>query len=276
MARTHIILQGFVDINLETDENVNTKIGYKKQQELIVKNIDINPVFLNVSKLKSASDKIELPVDIESVFENIGVNIESIQLASVKGSRLYGVDGVGSDWDLIAISTDISGNVFRETNIDGNDFDVHIFSQEDFQNKLDNHEMREIESLSYPENFIIIDNKTFSVDIDSDKLINKVKFESDDLWNIAKSKFNSNGDLYRAVKEIWHSFRLLIFAEQILKDGSITDFGGANYLYETIINSKQTDFEFFESNFSTLRETLKLNLDIYKEDGGLELIEFSL
>ncbi len=26
MARIHIILQGFVDINLETDENVNTHI----------------------------------------------------------------------------------------------------------------------------------------------------------------------------------------------------------------------------------------------------------
>lgn len=31
MARIHVILQGFVDINLETDENINTHIIFLEE-----------------------------------------------------------------------------------------------------------------------------------------------------------------------------------------------------------------------------------------------------
>jgi hypothetical protein len=278
MARINLILQGFVDINLETDENVNTKIGYKESQaqsQLAFGVINLNLGGLS-KKSVAAPNKVELPVSVEEIFEGIGISFLSVQSLHVQGSRLYGVNDVNSDWDLSVITTEVSEHDFREVSIGGNDFDVHLFSQSQFQNRLDNYEMRELESLSHPEEFILIDNKSFSLDIDNDKLISQVKFESDDLWNRAKNILNSGGDSYIALKNIWHSFRFLIFAEQILQNGSITDFTAANYLYESIVNSGRDDYEFFEINFATLRETLKLNLDTFKDDGGLELIEFKL
>jgi hypothetical protein len=278
MARINLILQGFVDINLETDENVNTKIGYKEiqaQSQLAFGAINLNLGGLS-KKSVAAPNKIELPVSVEEIFEGIGINLLSVQSLHIQGSRLYGINDANSDWDLSLITTEVSENDFREVSIGGNDFDVHLFSQSNFQNRLDNHEMRELESLSHPEEFILIDNKSFSLDIDNNKLISQVNFESDDLWNRAKNTLNSGGDSYVALKNIWHSFRFLIFAEQILQNGNIVEFSAANYLYEPIINSKQTDFEYFVLNFSQLRDTLKSNLDTFKDDGGLEMVEFQL
>jgi hypothetical protein len=279
MARINIILQGFVDINLETDENFNTKIGYKNNQTTTGSvNVDFN--IQNLQGLRKSStlpETIELPTSLEVIFEKINMNIESAQAVHLQGSRLYEVDGINSDWDLAVISTDVNSYMFKEVNIEGNEFDIHLYTQENFQNKLDNHEMRELEFLYHPSNVIFVNNKSFSVDISNNKLINRVKVESDYLWNKAKTDLGSGVvDDYLSLKRVWHSFRFLIFAEQILKDGSITDFTAANYLYESIVNSMQTDFEFFELNFGTLRETLKLNLDTFKDDGGLELVEFQL
>jgi len=276
MARIHTILQGFVDINLETDENVNTKIIPTNQLQQAIGALNLNSGFVVLRKSLSVPDRVELPVPAEVLFEAIGINISSVQSAHIQGSRLYGVDNFDSDWDLAVISTDVVGHRFLEASIDGNEFDVHLYSKQEFQNRLNNHEMRELEFLSHPEKFFIINNKSFSVELDSDKLVNKVKLESDELWNRAKFILDSDGIQYVALKNIWHSFRFLIFAEQILKDGKITDFSAANYLYESIINSKQSNFEFFELNFSTLRDTLKLNLDTYKKDGGLEFIDLTV
>jgi len=278
MARINIILQGFVDINLETDENVNTKIGYKESQaqsQLTFGTINLNLGGL-LQKSVAAPNKIELPVSLEEIFEGVGADFTSAQSVQIQGSRLYGVNDANSDWDLSIITTEISGHEFREANVGGVEFDVHLYSQDDFQSKINNHEMRELETLSRPDEFILIDNKSFSLDIDNDKLISQVKFESNDLWNRGRNILNSGGDSYTALKNIWHSFRFLIFAEQILQNGSIVDFTAANYLYDSIVNSGRDDYEFFEINFNTLRETLKLNLDTFKDDGGLELVEFQL
>jgi hypothetical protein len=102
MARINIILQGFVDINLETDENVNTKIGYKNNQPTTGSiNIDFNAQNLQgLRKSFTLPETIELPTSLEVIFEKINTNLESAQAVHLQGSRLYGVDSVNSDWDL--------------------------------------------------------------------------------------------------------------------------------------------------------------------------------
>ena len=169
MARIHTILQGFVDINLETDENVNTKIASTNQLQQVTGALNLNSGFVILRKSTSVPDRLELPVHFEVLLEKIGVNILSVQSAHIQGSRLYGVESFDSDWDLSVISSDVVGHRFVETSIDGNDFDVHLFSKEEFQNRLNNHEMRQLEFLSHPEKFFIINNKSFSVELDNDK-----------------------------------------------------------------------------------------------------------
>lgn len=277
MAKINIILQGFVDINLETDENINTKIVPKTVGTGAV---SFNPNAGGIQNLPKSfvlPSVLELPVSIEEVFVGINVNSASVQAAHVQGSRLYGVDDVNSDWDLAIISTDETSHTIRETTAGGVDFDVHVYSQEEFQSRLDSHDMRKLEFIYHPDNVKLINNKEFTVDIDKNKLIERVKFESDDLWSRGRVILETGSrEPYIALKDFWHSFRFLIFAEQILKDGSITDFSAANSLYESIINSKQTDFAFFEINFSVLRETMKLNLNTYLEGDNLESIVFNV
>lgn len=274
MAKINIILQGFVDINLEIDENINTRIINSIIKP--ISNLDVNLDTNLIAENLTQSKKVELPVSIESLFKGFGININSIQNLHLQGSRIYGVNNINSDWDLSAISTEVIGHEFREVTLDGNNFDIHLFSIQEFQNRLNNHEMREIETLSHPDEFIIIDNKSFFLKIDNNKLIEKVKSESDILWNMSKKILESGGDSHIALKNIWHSFRFLIFAEQILKTGSITDFTSANYLYNQIVKSKRTNFDYFELNFSVFREALKLNLETFRDDNELEFVEFKI
>jgi len=266
MAKINIILQGFVDINLETDENIGTKIVPTNGRIQNTNTIVINETVQRRSSSKSIAlpSTIELPVPIEDIFEGIGVNLASIQSLHIQGSRLYGVESIQSDWDLSAISTESTYQTFEEVKVDGNEFDIKLFSQEEFQRRLDNHDMRELEYIYHPDSVKVVNNREFTVEIDKEKLIERVKFESSDLWNRGQEYLETGSrDPYIALKNFWHSLRFLIFAEQILKDGSITDFKAANYLYDPIVNSNQTDYDFFEINFSELREVMKLNLNTY-------------
>jgi len=275
MAKINIILQGFVDLNLETDENINTKIGSINQSQTIQLNADVGKLLK--SKSLTLPSVLELPVPAEDIFENINLDINSVQTMHIQGSRLYGVESVESDWDISIVSTDIEGFEFTEANVDGYEFDIKLYSQEALQDSIDLQKMREIEFVNHPSNVILIENKTFTHNLDVDKLISQAKYESDDLWERGRVVLETGSrDPYIAHKNFWHSFRFLIFAEQILENGSIVDFTAANYLYESFINSKQTDYSYFNTTFSQLREAMKLKLNTYLEDDGLQSIEFKL
>ena len=43
-----------------------------------------------------------------------------------------------------------------------------------------------------------------------------------------------DGDIERGAKSLFHSLRMLVFAEQILNEGCIFDFSEANYWHEEI------------------------------------------
>lgn len=260
MTRIRTIINGFVDLNLETDENVNTKIISENTIQSSVTPISINP---NKASFFRFRGKIELPVTIDEVLTTVGINPASVTIAHVQGSRLYGVEGQESDWDLVIVSNEINTYQFKEASIDGNDFDIHAYHPTKFQEHLDYHNMRELESIYHPANFRLTDVIEFNTTIDVNRLISTVKYESDSLWNIAKSMLDNGADPYPALKRYWHSFRFLIFAKQILDEGSITDFSEANYLYDSIVGSKRVDSAYFEATFSQTREDMKTELDTY-------------
>jgi predicted nucleotidyltransferase len=263
MSKIRTILKGFVDINLETDENINTKIIIEKSFSQEVSSLNS----FSLRAFSPESDKIELPVDFSEILNSVGITDQSsISLAHIKGSRLYGVEKNSSDWDIVAISSSIKNLSFRESTINNEEFDVHLYSPEAFNKKLEEQSIREIEVIFHPSKVRIINDVEYFFNLDKNKLIEKVKNDSDEIWNIGENILKTNTlDSYRALKNFWHSFRFLIFAKQILESGSIYDFSAANQLYAPIVNSKQVNYSFFEENFSPLRESLKEELNNYIE-----------
>jgi len=256
MAKIHSILQGFVDLNMETDENNATRIvpeGTIRQESAPFNN--------DSSSLNSPT--LTLPVSIDELVQKIGIEPSAVKLAHIQGSRLYGVDSPISDWDLAVVASGVNGYQFKEINIDGVEYDIHTYSQDRFQTFLDNHNMKELESLYHPSGVRLVDKVEFSVDIDPERLVEKVREESDSLWNRAESDLDAGNDPYTAHKKIWHSFRFILFAVQILEQGEITNFSEANGFYDIIVKSGRDDFKYFEDTFGATREELKNSLDQY-------------
>ena len=75
------------------------------------------------------------------------------------------------------------------------------------------------------------------------RLKKKVLSMSTHSWHQAKMKMY-DGDIERGAKSLFHSLRMLVFAEQLLEEGDIFDFSEANYWFEQI--TEDDAYEWFE------------------------------
>ncbi len=259
MTRIRTILKGFVDINLETDENSfisSREDNIEKKIQTNLKISDKNSKFIE----KTISANLTPPISLGEISEKIGINISDMQIAAVQGSNVYGVSGPNSDWDIAIVTNSFSGYGFFDFSVEGIEYDVHVYNAEEFQNRIDRKEMRELEILSYPDEAFMLKNIEINTSANKVQLIEKVREESDILWYRAKSSLESKENQYQALKTIWHSIRFLVFAEQILRFGSIKNLSSTNNLREEIVNSGQLSFSFFENKFGGLREQMKSEL----------------
>jgi hypothetical protein len=70
------------------------------------------------------------------------------------------------------------------------------------------------------------------------------KMSKDPIWN--QALVPNNYTFYKTKKLIWHSIRLLYFGINVKRFGQLTDYTGANYLYEDLLaleSHKWIDFE---------------------------------
>lgn len=265
MAKIRTILNGFVDLNLDTDENFATRIGYKEEAQ---RQAQQEPNSQENSNSLSSIGAVELtlPIPLEQLVNKVGVEISEVKMVHIQGSRLYGVDSPVSDWDLAVIASGINGYQFKEATINNEEYDIHLYSQSRFQTFLDHHNMKELESVYHPVGVRLIDNIPLIVNINPDQLVDKAREESDSLWERARADLNEGKDAYTAHKKIWHSFRFLNFAEQILETGEIYDFSAANGFYDLIVKSGRNDFLYFEENFGNSRDQIKADLERFKSE----------
>lgn len=252
---TQIKLKGFVNLNINTDEYSFLK-PINEENNKSTQNVN--------SAGRAPSSKVvaegNVPIDLENLFIKLNFPEDAFYNIHLKGSRLYGTVNViqdmnaVSDWDLISIVDTETPYQFVEFVYNGINYDVHIFNKQEFLKKLDEHDMDSLEFLFHPKSAIILDKENYSVNIDKNKLINSALSESNKQWYIAKAILNDKSqDAYLGLKRIWHSIRYLIFTEQILKYGKIYNFSAANSIYADIINSKSTNFSYFETNFQSIK-----------------------
>lgn len=222
-----------------------------------------------------------LPISAKEFADLLGISIDKITSIHLQGSRLYGTLTDASDYDLMIVA-DHSGlrnykpvedrsvnrkHKFKEVvTKDGDIIQVHIYNQNEMAAHINDHEITTIEFLFHPDSTKVLERAVYNAKIDKNKLVETVINKSIENWDTAKFIINNNSDVYPGLKRVWHSLRHLIFAEQILKDGTITDFSAANYLYngivgkKTEIESKTIDFSFFEENYLPLRLELEARI----------------
>lgn len=145
------------------------------------------------------------------------------------GSRVYGSHKKDSDFDYIAVIDDYHQNL---------DINTQIYTTNDFQVALDNHDIPALECYFLPENMVIKNNHKFSFTLDKFKLRRSVSTIASNSFVKGKKKLTVAGDYDKklAIKSVFHSLRILDFGIQIASNGKIIDYSSSNWILDDLIS----------------------------------------
>jgi len=157
---------------------------------------------------------------------------------------VYGTQRDGSDYDFLVLAC----TMHKHKEFNDGYYNVHIKTPDLFYDELIDHKMSALECL-YAPNFAKLQGfKVSGIEkfkIDPTKLKRKSLSESHHSWNRARMMIN-DGDVYRGMKSLWHSMRILMFADQILNEGCIFDFSEANNYWDEINESNAVKWNDFK------------------------------
>jgi len=187
-----------------------------------------------------------IDIDMDRVFDLAQLNPIKAKNIYVYGSKVYGTDRPDSDIDVIITACTMDAH--KEYN-DG-EYNIHLITPDIFEDKLRKHDIHQLECIFAP-SFAIIQEKTdyrTDFELNRDKLKKKVLSQSTHSWHQAKIRMR-DGDIERGAKALFHSLRMLVFAEQILNEGCIFDFSEANYWYEQIIEDNAYEWPAYKNKW---------------------------
>lgn len=173
----------------------------------------------------------EINVDVERVLDMADLHPLKARNMYVYGSRVYGTNRPDSDIDILVTACTMDAH---KEYYDG-EYNIHVITPDIFADKLKNHDMQMLECIYAPLRAIIQEKVDYRSDfkLSRNRLKKKVLSMSTHSWHQAKMKMY-DGDIERGAKSLFHSLRMLVFAEQILEEGCIFDFSEANYWFEQI------------------------------------------
>lgn len=150
------------------------------------------------------------------------------------GSRVYRSHNEDSDSDYIMVVKEY----FPPTNVN-----EHIYTVEQFQSLIDNHDITALECIFLPDVFKIREECKFEFKLDLQKLRTSVSTISSNSWVKGKKKFTMMGDydLNVGLKSVFHSLRILDFGIQIATHGHIINYSSMNWVLEEV---KKMSFQY--------------------------------
>ena len=163
------------------------------------------------------------------------------------GSRVYGNEMSNSDYDylIVAKSYYLKNGGFKQNAISNEDKTIQgiLYSRTGFLDAINNYDISALECLFLPEDFIVKKTINFKINRWNEaefvkKIISKVSMS----WYSANN-FAKDENKYMAKKGIYHSFRILMFAEQLKQNNKISDYSISNKLKEEIFSIEDEDFD---------------------------------
>jgi len=168
------------------------------------------------------------------------------------GSRVYGVSTDKSDHDVIMVAEiDQTSMQFTNDNIS-----CTVYRPDEFRHKLEAHDISALECIYLPEhNIIKNDIKYGDFSINEYKLRRSISAKASNSFVKSKKKFRER-DIYIAKKSLFHSFRIPMFGIQLAKHGKIVDYTVANHLWEEIMESSKTQWDYFFGKYKISHNNL--------------------
>lgn len=171
------------------------------------------------------------------------------------GSRVYGTSNSKSDWDIIIVAN----NSVESTEIRNGLFNIHVYTPNKFKSDLEWHRPNNLECIFAPDFAKLKETIDYRKDfrLNVSKLRHATSHVSSNSWVKAKKKLNE-GEYLIAVKSLFHSMRIPMFSEQIVKFGYIKDFTCANFIWDKI-KSKRWEWEELDNEFRNDRNQILTN-----------------
>lgn len=164
------------------------------------------------------------------------------------GSIVYGTNSYNSDEDFIFITKNNEDNGKEIRNGINN---IHFYSIEHFQEKIDRHEPSVLECLFLDKKFILKNDYKFNFKLHLELLRNCFSQKASNSWVKAKKKIELENEYYIGIKSIFHSIRIIDFGIQIAKYNKIIDFSSMNYLWKELPKEK-TEYIILKEKYQEL------------------------
>jgi len=152
---------------------------------------------------------------------------ENVLNAYMFGSRVYRTHHAYSDNDYVFIVKEYQP---------APNTDTHVYTVEQFQSLIDNHDIQALECLFLNPAFVIKENHSFTFNLDKQKLRPAISTITSNSWVKGKKKLTVMGDydLNAGVKSVFHSLRILDFGIQIAQHGKIINYESMNWVLEDL------------------------------------------
>jgi hypothetical protein len=143
---------------------------------------------------------------------------------------------------------------------------IHIHTPDVFMDELRQYNMQSLECIYAPQfariqEKLVLPDKNFSLKLEMLKY--KGMNQSYTAFHKAKERI-IDGEIYRGVKSLWHSIRILQFFKQIILEDSIYDFTSANHIWDMILEDLKThgeggddDWDFYKAKYLPIKIELE-------------------
>ncbi len=202
---------------------------------------------------------ITKPFTAEQIISQAGIHPLKTRNIYLYGSRIYGTHREESDYDVILIGAALIEHNEISAKIDNAILNIHIITPDKFKRDLESHNIMNLECYFSPEWARIQEKESLKFVLNKKKLAKNIIAQSFNSWQGGKFKLNE-GDIYRGLKSIFHSIKMLIFAIQIMEHGKIVDFTAANYLHKEINDCDEIEWEYFREKYLPFKIELENKL----------------
>lgn len=170
------------------------------------------------------------------------------------GSFVYGTQNANSDIDYIMVLNNyrIPYENFRLGNIN-----IQIYTLAEYQKKINNNEFPLIETTFYPDEFIIQENYQITPALNASRISDSAIEQAYVDYNRAKrNTISGEKSGYFVRKNLFHAFRKLVFAIELITKNTIEDFTIAMPYYDLVFSREFNTPEEIDSIFKTTFDTL--------------------
>lgn len=195
----------------------------------------------------------------KQIIEQTGIHPLKIRNIYIYGSRIYGTHRIDSDFDIILIGASLIEHTEIQAKIENSILNIHIITPDKFKRDLESHNIMNLECFFSPEFARIQEKEILKFVLNKKKLSKNIIAQSFNSWQGGKFKLNE-GDIYRGLKSIFHSLKMLMFAIQIMEHGKIIDFNEANYLHKEINDCDEIEWEYFREKYLPIKINLEKKL----------------